>query len=1028
MTLLGGWTATSPNSRRQRTKIWEGGQASKSSKPKEVSIPQYGRPEAGWDVSVGASGGEEEKRRRRWFLDSWHEQRGHGLEDSQVLESLEFDRERHFFLVRIAEVHGSFAKAVAMAKTLRERGELNSSNEKRWLARISASIGHEEYEYTILRRQDSDAEGSFQNGKLDVKLEWRVHKPLLSMRGCQAAARAFPAPKAHAYVALDASFSVPSWPSSDSAAPLLPLKQADAAGLHSSFGLPPVPIAYTKADDAPRQCPHARRPLPLRPERWTTSPASTRDNFLLQRRGAPTHSSRQALLRMPGELELSKLLLVNTSPAHSVPLPSSASFTLEGEEDALVPTLHNTLLYARILHVHWTTQTLLDLLPPLILLLLRIVILVFSSISTATSSPSSPMPNAPPPSLDVGAAARASGELAAAAAAVRARANRRRIMLVPAVFEHAYPSTTRARGHVPARLRLPGRGKAQREGASAVVLARGRRDVSKNEGCVKIEGFGIGTARARAPTWHGSPKYRQQHPKPLFFVHPKDDDPMSSARTSLRRRARSRSRAWPRMPSTQTSPRHKRANDGVGMGEMDETEERGREGWAEEASGRGGRVGDGRWKMEETGRKEEDEWRRIRRHRLAFRRANSLLGDLKPLLFGREKDVPRAVSPVLYAGCVYSKKDDCCINPRGPLTAGLIRCYILWMICIVILVELCRRKRRLQKDTNNIELAVVLVRERQRKRLRFGFLRPRALGRQLRLYMWMSSNGRRKPTCLQQLIIRGSREREGSRRVDPREAVAGGRGRNSGFECLSFLPPHEDAAPSQFPAERWCRKLPPTPGTNTEAKPRPSSRTRERRGRMARGAVFATNLNGIARSIKAICGKVCREWDRGGVPGRRRAEVGMGAEVGDANVEEDAGLGDGRRLSSASVATELSARRGQICIHDGLAPPDPIPEGQNDAANVNQRRVTFRVGGGPENGRELRGRVGASITSKGKCGAPLAQFKSGFSNGRAPWRVDYFQLVSSVSKLCQGLFAALGAFGDRKERMPKTPAIFEDCA
>ncbi|KAJ6478320.1 hypothetical protein C8R45DRAFT_1007031 [Mycena sanguinolenta] len=43
--------------------------------------------------------------------------------------------------------------------------------------------------------------------------------------------------------------------------------------------------------------------------------------------------------------------------------------------------------------LQWTTQTLLGLLPPLILLLLlRIVILVFSSISTATSSPSSPMP------------------------------------------------------------------------------------------------------------------------------------------------------------------------------------------------------------------------------------------------------------------------------------------------------------------------------------------------------------------------------------------------------------------------------------------------------------------------------------------------------------------------------------------------------------------------------------------------------------------------------------------------------------
>ncbi|KAJ6478332.1 hypothetical protein C8R45DRAFT_1007066 [Mycena sanguinolenta] len=53
---------------------------------------------------------------------------------------------------------------------------------------------------------------------------------------------------------------------------------------------------------------------------------------------------------------------------------------------------------------------------------------------------------------------------------------------------------------------------------------------------------------------------------------------------------------------------------------------------------------------------------------VGFRRANSLLGDLKPLLFGREKDVARAVSPVLYGGCVYIKKDDCCANTPRPTT------------------------------------------------------------------------------------------------------------------------------------------------------------------------------------------------------------------------------------------------------------------------------------------------------------------------------------------------------------------------
>ncbi|KAJ6478395.1 hypothetical protein C8R45DRAFT_934165 [Mycena sanguinolenta] len=69
----------------------------------------------------------------------------------------------------------------------------------------------------------------------------------------------------------------------------------------------------------------------------------------------------------------------------------------------------------------------------------------------------------------------------------------------------------------------------------------------------------------------------------------------------------------------------------------------------------------------------------------------------------------------------------------------------------------------------------------------------------------------------------------------------------------------------------------------------------------------------------------------------------------------------------------------RTCSAARAAPPDPVPEVQNGAANVNQRRVKCRVSECPENGRDLSGRVGASITSKGKDGAPSAHMKSGFS-------------------------------------------------
>ncbi|KAJ6478310.1 hypothetical protein C8R45DRAFT_1101702 [Mycena sanguinolenta] len=180
--------------------------------------------------------------------------------------------------------------------------------------------------------------------------------------------------------------------------------------------------------------------------------------------------SSNAAARPPTHLDKrSCTFCLNKSLAHSVPLPSSASFTLEGEEDALVPTLRNALLDTGIIHVHvhggpmlhrhrdtyprlqWTTQTVLDLLPPLILLLLRIVILVSSSISTATDSPSSlmPIPQLPlPPEENI-------------------------TVLVPAVLEEV--SAMRARDGVTARLRLP-----VRRGSPATVRARRRLRASRS--------------------------------------------------------------------------------------------------------------------------------------------------------------------------------------------------------------------------------------------------------------------------------------------------------------------------------------------------------------------------------------------------------------------------------------------------------------------------------------------------------------------------------------------------------------------
>ncbi|KAJ6460296.1 hypothetical protein C8R45DRAFT_941852 [Mycena sanguinolenta] len=228
----------------------------------------------------------------------------------------------------------------------------------------------------------------------------------------QAAARAFP----DAYVPLDVSFSPPSWPYSDPTAPsqsIAPaaaqavLVKADASfsgdaqsvaapATHAHEGgrhTPAMPLRSSSAAVAPRE---GRR-------RALRDPTSTPRQFSppTPRRAHPLFSTSAPAQASTTAAAISKTFYLNTSPAHSVPLPSSASFTLEGEEDALVPTLRNALFDARILHVHvhggpmlhrhrdtyprlqWTAQTLLGLLPPLILLL-RIVILVFSSISTAT--------------------------------------------------------------------------------------------------------------------------------------------------------------------------------------------------------------------------------------------------------------------------------------------------------------------------------------------------------------------------------------------------------------------------------------------------------------------------------------------------------------------------------------------------------------------------------------------------------------------------------------------------------------------
>ncbi|KAJ6478315.1 hypothetical protein C8R45DRAFT_1157109 [Mycena sanguinolenta] len=287
------------------------------------------------------------------------------------------------------------------------------------------------------------------------------------------------------------------------------------------------------------------------------------------------------------------------------------------------------------------------------------------------------------------------------------------IVLAPAGLEEV--STMRARDGVTARMRLPGCGR---------VAAAG----------FKIGEFGRGfRARARAPR---APAAASAAPA---LRTPEGRRPPCPPRVPPSAAAFAQDRGRVGDATYRASFRHHWANDGVGMRETDETEERGREGRAEEASGGGrGRVEDGRWKRRggrrrtsgdaaavrahswvhgvfvhvlrcfaRTGRDSEDDvlsatsrvrscsrsknaagtpfpaardsmpvqsrvtclfdYRTYAVLAVAFRCPNSLLEDLKPLLFGQEKDVPHAVSPV----CVYIKKDDCCTNaPRPPTPAS----------------------------------------------------------------------------------------------------------------------------------------------------------------------------------------------------------------------------------------------------------------------------------------------------------------------------------------------------------------------
>ncbi|KAJ6478319.1 hypothetical protein C8R45DRAFT_934082 [Mycena sanguinolenta] len=105
-------------------------------------------------------------------------------------------------------------------------------------------------------------------------------------------------------------------------------------------------------------------------------------------------------------------------------------------------------------------------------------------------------------------------------------------------------------------------------------------------------------------------------------------------------------------------------------------------------------------------------------------------------------------------------------------------------------------------------------------RLRFGFLRPRALGRQLRLYMmmWMSSNGRRKPvekgarTWLPEIprarVFVQYEHRKGKGLRWRCSSKFEGRGSGKDRDALTRAtaagaPLHRDAAPNRFKAARW---------------------------------------------------------------------------------------------------------------------------------------------------------------------------------------------------------------------------------
>ncbi|KAJ6448300.1 hypothetical protein C8R45DRAFT_948063 [Mycena sanguinolenta] len=105
----------------------------------------------------------------------------------------------------------------------------------------------------------------------------------------------------------------------------------------------------------------------------------------------------------------------------------------------------------------------------------------------------------------------------------------------------------------------------------------------------------------------------------------------------------------PNVTVTQASKRWRRDGRGGQDGRDRKDGRAEKEGRAEEASGWGGRVEDGRWMMEETGRKEEDKGRRIRRYCCSSTSYPSTVPSRPPsagICVHRREDVPPAMPRV----------------------------------------------------------------------------------------------------------------------------------------------------------------------------------------------------------------------------------------------------------------------------------------------------------------------------------------------------------------------------------------------